>query len=66
MRGIFKDGKINGKGVYDYANGDKYIGDFKEGKREGIGECKFTNGESYTGEWKNNQINGKVTTILER
>ena len=33
--GEFKDGKKNGKGIYNCGNGKYYVGDFNDGKFEG-------------------------------
>jgi hypothetical protein len=35
--GDFKDGKIDGHGVMQYANGDRFIGAFKDDMKDGTG-----------------------------
>ena len=43
----------NGKGIYLFPSGAKYIGFFKNGECHGIGVCYFTDGSKYQGNWKN-------------
>jgi len=46
----------NGKGVYLFNNGDKYIGNFTNGKINGRGKYEYTNPKAYyDGLWKNGQ-----------
>lgn len=52
---------LNGKGVYKYRNGARYVGQFKNGRLHGIGTFHFTNGNVYTGEWVNNVRQGEGT-----
>ena len=35
--GFWKDGLMHGFGVYQYFNGNRYIGDFNRHSREGVG-----------------------------
>ncbi|MFN8254810.1 MAG: caspase family protein [Bacteroidales bacterium] len=55
---------VNGKGIYVFDNGEKYIGEIKNSKREGKGTYFFNSGEWYKGEWKNNQRNGEGTNYF--
>ncbi len=41
----------NGKGIYLFPSGAKYIGNFKKGECEGIGVCYYTDGSKYQGMW---------------
>ena len=41
----------NGRGIYMYPSGAKYIGDFKEGEIHGVGTCHYTDGSKYQGQW---------------
>ena len=41
----------NGKGIYLFPSGAKYIGNFKNGECEGIGVCYYTDGSKYQGMW---------------
>ena len=49
----------NGKGVYNYPDGAKYIGDFENGKPAGYGTCIYSNGDKYVGYWQNHGPNGE-------
>jgi hypothetical protein len=44
---------MNGKGIYSYANGDKYDGDYKDDKRNGKGIVTYANGNKEEQVWKN-------------
>ena len=48
-------------GTYNYANGDKYVGEFKSGKRHGQGTFIFSNGHKYVGEFENGKRQGDGT-----
>ena len=39
----------NGKGIYHYPNGDKYVGEWKDDKFHGVGMYLFANGERFEG-----------------
>lgn len=54
----------NGKGIYIYPSGAKYIGDFKNGEIHGIGTCHYTNGNKYQGNWVNRYPEGEGTKTL--
>ena len=41
----------NGKGIYLFPSGAKYIGNFKKGECEGVGVCYYTDGSKYQGMW---------------
>lgn len=41
----------NGKGIYLFPSGAKYIGNFKKGECDGIGVCYYTDGSKYQGMW---------------
>ncbi len=58
-RGQFRDGDFNGKGRYDYANGDRYIGQWKDGEINGRGTFTWKEGDRHTGEWKDGKEHGK-------
>jgi ankyrin repeat protein len=42
--GSYKDGKIHGKGIIRYPNGDLYEGHFKDGKKYGKGAMRYADG----------------------
>jgi hypothetical protein len=48
----------NGKGTYQFANGDKYYGQWKEGKMTGNGKYEFANGDRYNGDFVENKRDG--------
>lgn len=52
------DGIRNGKGKYQYANGDKYDGDFKNNKKHGIGRLIYKEKGEYYGLWENGLKHG--------
>ena len=49
----------HGKGVYKFANGDKYEGMYVAGKKDGFGTFEYPNGDKYWGEWKADKKEGK-------
>jgi len=51
----------DGKGTFDYTNGDVYVGQFEYGFRSGKGIMTFANGDTYNGEWKADMMHGKGT-----
>lgn len=57
--GNFKDGKIQGKGILYFSDGNKYIGDWVDHYREGKGKMIFTSGDVYQGDFRHSRINGK-------
>lgn len=44
-QGYWKAGAIEGKGVFDYAQGDKYRGEFKASRKHGKGVYVWANGD---------------------
>ncbi|MDG9925558.1 MULTISPECIES: C13 family peptidase [unclassified Pseudomonas] len=50
-RGEVIDGRLQGEGRIDYANGTYYQGRFKDGLLEGLGEWHGASGERYKGEF---------------
>ena len=51
----------NGRGIYIYPSGAKYIGDFVNGEIHGIGTCEYTDGSKYQGQWIYRYPEGKGT-----
>ena len=47
-------------GIYDFDNGDKYVGEWQNGKRD-QGTFTFADGNKYVGEYKDNWRNGQGT-----
>ena len=52
-------GVPHGKGVLQYASGDKYQGEFRHGKPEGQGVLNYTNGDHYEGAVMTGTFEGK-------
>lgn len=53
----------NGRGRYEFANGDMYEGFFQEGRRWGRGLYVWKSGEKFNGQWKSDKMEeGEMTT----
>ena len=59
LNGNFINGKMNGKGMKIFDNGDKYEGNFEDDKINGFGIYYFNNGN----QWEGNFINGNKNGI---
>ncbi len=57
------NGKKNGFGKMNYANGDYYEGNWKDDLREGEGTLINNNGDKFFGIWKNDTLNENVEII---
>lgn len=57
--GQFRNGKIHGKGVLVFSNGNRYQGDWVDWYRQGQGELRYANGDVYTGSFRKSKFNGK-------
>lgn len=42
---------MHGKGIFKWANGNRYEGDYKEDKKDGTGIFYFADGKVYKGSW---------------
>ena len=51
----------NNFGTYDYADGDKYIGEVKDGLPHGEGTYLYANGDKYVGQFKDDKRHGQGT-----
>ena len=65
-RGVFKEGKLDGKGYIRIKNNEdvyEYTGDFKQGKKNGKGveKVKLT---TYDGDFEDDKKKGKGTLTL--
>ena len=58
-RGDFTDGKITGKGRYEWAHGSIYEGDFLDGMRDGKGKFTWNYGDVYEGNYVKDLRRGK-------
>ncbi len=63
--GEFKDGKKQGRGVYEWKNGMRFEGDFANDSPNGRGIWLFATGDKYEGEVKNSEITGKGVFITK-
>ena len=50
--GEYKNDLKNGKGIFTWSSGSKYIGEFKDDERDGEGKMVWSDGTMYEGEWK--------------
>jgi hypothetical protein len=57
--GEWCEGKMHGRGLMKYANGDSYDGEWCKDKKHCFGIYKFTNGDSYIGEWRIGKRHGR-------
>jgi hypothetical protein len=57
--GEWKDGLMDGEGVYKFEDGKTYKGFFKENKPHGLGTAEYPIGSVYKGEWKNGKFHGE-------
>ena len=69
IEGEWRNGLINGQGMYYYLGnnkfkGDKYVGEFKGGNRNGQGIYILANGGKYVGEFKDGDKHGIATMTL--
>lgn len=56
--GEYRQGIMDGRGTYRFADGSVYMGEYKAGKREGRGVYRFADGAVYEGEYKNGAMEG--------
>ncbi len=59
--GMVRNGRLEGKGILVWRNGEKYIGEFKNGLRHGQGEFVDASGGRYIGKYKNGLEDGQGT-----
>ena len=53
----------NGRGIYLYADGNRYEGDFQNGLPNGTGKISYYNGDVYEGEIEKGSLHGKGIMI---
>ena len=56
-----KNNYRQGKFIYEYIGGDKYVGEYKDDIRHGNGTYLHANGDKYVGEYKNGAKHGQGT-----
>jgi hypothetical protein len=61
FEGGYRDGLLDGKGVYTFANGARYEGEYADDLRHGRGTMIEPDGTRYEGEWRQGLPNGQGT-----
>jgi hypothetical protein len=64
--GEFNQELKEGRGRFEYKNGDIYDGEWKNDQREGKGVYTFQNGNIYEGDFKNDKQNGKGVFVYSQ
>jgi hypothetical protein len=64
--GEFNQKLKEGRGRFEYKNGDIYEGEWKNDQREGKGVYTFQNGNIYEGDFKNDKQNGKGVFVYSQ
>lgn len=59
--GEYRGGRMNGRGVYAFSNGNRYEGDWLNDDFHGRGAFIYANGNRYDGEFRNDRPNGVGT-----
>ena len=59
--GSMQAGKMDGRGVLDWANGFRYEGELRDGKQHGYGTFTQAGGDHYEGGWHNGRPHGHGT-----
>ena len=62
--GIFRNGRLNGWGVYTETGGDRYEGNWLNGKKHGRGVIIQADGTRAEGNFSNNELNGRGVVIF--
>lgn len=60
--GEYRDGKLNGHGVYVWPSGNRYVGEFRDDKPSGRGILTKPNGYRFEGEFRDGVPGEGVTT----
>lgn len=63
LEGCLSGNCENGRGIYLYADGNKYEGDFQNGYANGTGKISYYNGDVYEGEIEKGSLHGKGIMI---
>ena len=58
IQGSFRDGRLSGPGIAEFASGNTYRGEFRDSKIYGRGVFSFANGDRYEGELQDGLFNG--------
>jgi len=62
--GNYRDGRLHGRGVYTWANDDRYEGDYYDGKQQGRGVYTWENGNRYEGDYVDDKPHGQGVYTL--
>ncbi len=64
MEGEWRDSRLNGRGAFILADGNKFVGQLKDNSRHGEGTYISANGDKYVGEWKDDKTHGQGTSTF--
>ena len=59
--GTFTGGKLSGRWIEEWADGERYEGEFRDGKRTGRGTFTWADGARYEGQWRDGKRTGRGT-----
>lgn len=59
--GNIANGEAHGKGMFNYVNGDRFVGECKYGKHDGFGKYYYKSGAVYTGFFSFGKLHGVGT-----
>lgn len=62
--GDLRGGKLEGRGVYLWPNGNRYEGELRNGNFHGQGTMNWANGDRYVGQWANDVAHGLETKTV--
>jgi len=62
--GEYRDGKMNGHGIYLAASGERYEGEFKDDARTGHGVYLMRGGDRYEGGFQRSVLQGPGTAVF--
>jgi hypothetical protein len=57
--GNIRDGRLQGRGVYKWSDGDRYEGDVRDEKLHGRGIYVWANGNRYDGDYRDGKRTGR-------
>ena len=64
--GMWKENKMDGKGVYKWPDGRKYEGNWVDDKKHGQGTFHWPDGRRYDGQWKDGKQHGEGVMITAK